>query len=393
MLKRTILGLSLALIVGFTASAQPEVEFSGFLDADVWTDFEGSFFTNHELDLGMGIGFTENVAAHVYVTMTAGSVPAGGGRAAERWGAVAFDGVDIEIGTDFGTFTVGDLVYQYGGFNYYLYKRLSMITTESFTRGIQYSLGNDMISQTLLVGAADVADEIVDIKSSYVIQGDTAGDSLTVLEEITSDSAMANVLDIGGATALSFSEAMSVGVFYGTRVDIYNGFEETGMIYAGAEFLGTFGEALALKADIGLLNLPKPEVNDDGEMVYERSMVTSFLIEPALTLDKFSTAASFFTLLDPDTLGGAAYYGLGDEMFVYVEPGYAFTDMLALGLPIEYHAFMLDNEDDDEFWLVPTFYVLPADGVQWWIWGQYAHKLDDKLDPGFGLGSELIVEF
>ncbi len=366
MLKRTILGLSLALIVGFTASAQPKVEFSGFLDADVWTDLEGSFYSNNELDLGMTLGFTENVAAHVYATVITGSVPAGEGRPSQRWASLDFDGIDIEFSTDFGTFTVGDLVYQYGGFNYYFYKRLSMITPESFTRGLQYSIGTDVFTQTVLVGSND---------------GETA---------LSMDP---NALDVGGLSNLAFTENMSLGVMYGLNVDIYDGFESSGLIYGGLEFLATAGEMLALKADIGLLNVPKvDEITADG-VEFVRSTGASFLLEPALTMGRFSTAASFFALLPPEDFDALGYYGISDELFVYVEPGYAFTDMFAFGLPVEYHAYTLDNEDDDEIWLVPTFYVLPTDGVQWWIWGQTVIPTAENGELGYALGSELIVEF
>ena len=80
-------------------------------------------------------------------------------------------------------------------------------------------------------------------------------------------------------------------------------------------------------------------------------------------------------------------------MFFYVEPGYSFTDNFAVGLPLEYHAVDMDDEDDDAFWIVPTFYIYPFENVQWWLWGQVVLPTVENADPAYGAGSEIIVEF
>jgi hypothetical protein len=59
-----------------------------------------------------------------------------------------------------GIFTIRDLAYRYGMFNYYFYKRFSMITNENFTRGIKYGNGNDKVSTELTVEISDVADSL-----------------------------------------------------------------------------------------------------------------------------------------------------------------------------------------------------------------------------------------
>ena len=43
-----IIGVYITMVM-----AGPEVSFSGYLDADVWGDLEGSYYANSELDLGM----------------------------------------------------------------------------------------------------------------------------------------------------------------------------------------------------------------------------------------------------------------------------------------------------------------------------------------------------
>jgi len=358
--------LTLGAIVAL--NAEPSVSFSGYLDSDVWTNFEGDFFSNDELDIGMSIGFTEKVSVDVYATVASGSIPAGQGGPGgtrvlgryvlgtdtvelteeySRWVAFAFDGISLTYQSSIGTFTVGDLVYQYGGFNYYFYKRSSMITPESFTRGVQYELGGEMLTQKVLVGSADE---------------DTYG-------------------DVGGATELSLGESHSVGVVYGIRGSVMRSFEDATKIYAGVSYQGALGEALSLKLDLGYQNLPGAE----------RASTFALLFEPALSLGKFSLALSYYQFIDPDDTGENF---VGEDMFVYIEPGVAFTDKFAVGLPLEVHAngAMDAFSDNGQFWVVPTAYIYPTDGVEWWVWGQVVVPFADD-DLGFGLGSEIIVEF
>lgn len=359
MKKAVMFGAALSLILTTGVVAQPTVSFSGFLDADVWTDFEGNFFANQELDVGMSVGFTESVSANLYVTMESGSVPAGGANPADRWVSVDFDGVDLTFATGFGEFTVGDLVYQFGGFNYYGYKRLSMITPENFTRGVQYTYSSEMFTQSLLTGVANV-----DMSTG----------------------------DVVGVSEISFAEEMGVSLYYGLRGSVMDGFENMGVFFGGLEFLGTFAEALEVKADVGYQSL-------GGD-----ANTFAILVEPLLTIGGFSTALSYYQFIDPDDTGANF---VGDDMFVYVEPGYAFNDYLAFGLPLEYHEGAMDEMmdasdeevEDASIWVVPTLYVYPTDGAQWWFWGGATIPLDEKdvdgadTEVGFSLGSEIIVEF
>ncbi|MFP4415699.1 MAG: hypothetical protein ACLFSB_00355 [Chitinispirillaceae bacterium] len=380
---------TLVAAMSLLVHAQPEVTFSGFLDADVVADFDGNFYANQELDVGMSLAFAENVSANLYVTMLLGRVPAGTDPVrGDRWVSVLFDGFDITFDTKIGTFSVGDLVYQYGGFNYYYYKRLSMITPESFTRGIQYSLGTEMFTQMLLVGVTDSPEELIPVDVGGVI-----------IDTVETD---VNELDLFGASGLTLADGQSVEAYYGVRFDVQEGFSEAGAVLTGLEYNGLFGDALSLKADVGYQNLP----NGD-----ERANVVTILVEPVLTLDKFSLAASFYTLVDPDSINEPgsddALFGLDDELFFYIEPGYAFTEMIAAGLPLEYHEAAIYEADDitgEEYedasiWVVPTLYVYPADGVQWWLWGGATIPVSDTdidgedTEVSFSVGSEIIVEF
>jgi len=348
-----------AVVVGVLsvmASAAPEVSFGGYLDADVWGDLAGMYYANSELDLGMSLKFSDKVAAHVYTTVNSGAIgggiPAGLGDPASRWQEMLFDGFDITFDTDYGSFAVGDLVYQFGKFNYYIYKRKSMITPESFTRGLSYSITSGMFTGQLLAGIADA-------------DGSTA--------------------DVQGVANLAFSESSSLGLYVGMQNNAMLETADGIDLYAGAEYLGAVGEMLSLKLDLGYKKLG----GEDG------LNVVSVLFEPSLSMGKFSTALTAFYCYDgdDDVMGAYDLFTLGDEMFVYVEPGYSISDMLAVGLPLEYHAVDLANEDDNQFWAVPTLYVYPTEGVEWWIWGQMVAPLMEDADLGWGVGSEIIVNF
>uniref|UniRef100_A0A7C4KHD6 Porin n=1 Tax=Anaerolinea thermolimosa TaxID=229919 RepID=A0A7C4KHD6_9CHLR len=360
----SLLGAALLAAPAMAEDEGPSVSFSGMLDADVWTDFTGKFYTNSELDLGMTAKFNDAVSAHVYATVNSmyapsgGRIPAGTAAPNERWIDFAFDGFDIEYATKFGTFTAGDLVYQFGKFNYYFYKRLSMITPESFTRGLKYSLGNDMITQTLSLGVAD---------ANY------------------------GTGDVVGTTLLSLGEDQSVEAYYGVRGDVSLDFKSAADVFVGAEYKGAFGP-LSVKADVGYKSL----------MGEDRSSTVALLLEPTLALGKFSIAASVYAFVDPDSTNYKSFMDttgvlsstnpVDDEMVIYVEPGVSVTDNFGIGLPLELHDDFLATEDDMEFWAVPTFYIYPTDKVQWWIWGSLVQPLYDA-DPFWGLGSEIIVNF
>lgn len=370
-----------ALLTWGYAHAGVSLSSGGYLDSDIWSDLKGNFYTNDELDLGTIVSFGDSgkVQAHVYTTVRGGVVPAGYGEPADRWVALLFDGVDITFTTPIGSFAVGDLAYQYGKFSYYFYKRQSMITPESFTRGLKWSLERESFSTSILAGAADTPDEILGFH--YVVQSDSAGDTLEVLTEEALASE-GNAADLGGSTTIGLGSAGSLSLYYGLRSDMKIGFKESGLVYGGLEYKASFfEEALGVKFDLGVRSLPGAE----------RATLVSLLLEPSLKVGKFSVAATYYQVIDPDETGASL---VGEDMFVYLEPGFSFTDMVAAGLPLELHANGPTSElaDNGAFWVVPTLYVYPFEKVQWWLWGQAVVPLGEG-DVGFGLGSEIIVEF
>jgi hypothetical protein len=105
---------------------------------------------------------------------------------------------------------------------------------------------------------------------------------------------------------------------------------------------------------------------------------------PATTLPS-PLADSVSTLLR----GGRATF---DDFFVYVEPGMSLNKTVSVGLPLEYHIPSLDADVGNAFWAVPTLYVYPGAGVEWWIWAQGVFPAAGG-SPDLSADSEIIFRF
>lgn len=359
-------------------SESPDFEFSGYLDSDVWTDFSGNFYTNDELDMGFSAVFSDKVSVNLYTTVAGGSVPAGTGEPGDRWVEVAFDGIDITLSTDYGKIAAGDLVYQYGSFDYYFYKRLSMITPESFARGVSWNFGNDMISQSLLIGASDDPDERSLV---YHFTDVTTHDTVSIEAESDEPVTQHNSGTIAGATEVTFGDGLhTAGLYYSVVSDMKHGFERSGVVYSGLGYSGSFRESFDMKLDYAFTSY--------GGSEYTMGL----LLEPSVTAGKFYTALSYYMFFNPDSLVGVN--PVNDDMYVYLEPGVTLNDKFEIGLPLEIHSENIDNfTEASSFWAVPTFYIYPADGIEWWIWAQSVVPFAEDGETGYALGSEIIAEF
>jgi hypothetical protein len=162
----------------------------------------------------------------------------------------------------------------------------------------------------------------------------------------------------------------------------------------GLSFDGTFG-AVKLSADAAVNYF---NTNTDPGI--------TVLVEPTYTHDKFSLATSLFLNEKGDGAKVAPNYpsqtipgAVLDRMIIYVEPGYALSDRVAIGLPLEYHDAPANNAValgyDRSLWVVPTLYIYPGSNIQWWIWGQVIKPISGLAgtDPLFFAGSELIFNF
>jgi len=351
-MKKMLTTIAAAALLGATSlSAEPEVSFSGYFDADfasgdVANIEDGEvlgYTTGLEADLALNIAFSEKVTVDFFLTMLDGTVPAMG--SGEWWPAVYFDGV---MGTwnvtDDMSLLAGDLVFGNGYFGYYFYKRSAAVISEFAFRG----LGATFNGLTLATGMA----------------GATGWGMYASYE--------AAVPDVGTITPVA---KLVLGESDG--VTSYQ---------AGVTYDLAFGD-MALAGGFG--------VNGETDM----DVGYTILIEPSIAIDVFSVAASFLYQEkgEEPSSNVPVVFNNGtsfDDMIFYIEPGMAFNDYVALGLPLEYHDPDMDNEIDASFWAVPTLYLYPADGAQVWIWGQAVVPLhEDGGDMGIYFGSELIVEF
>jgi hypothetical protein len=363
--------------LGWGQDARPSVSFSGYVDADFVTTFAGggvsdpSHLTGLEIDLTTTVTFSPRLNAVIYTTMNDGIVPAQG--AGKTWDDVNFDGATLNwLYSPKTTLYAGDLIYGTGYFNYYGHKRSAVVVGEHAVRGAGFTHGG----LTMSTGVADMG----------------AADSTGPRPSTTWSTFIKYDLALGAAGGiLTPSLKYTAGVPGATPV------------VGGLSYDGKFG-ALALSADVAA-NYYNSSF-DPGYLV---------LVEPAFSSGKFSLAGSVFYNKKGGQSGGAVMApnnpsttlpadagendSLGtkpfDDFFVYIEPGFSFSDTYAFGLPLEYHQpdLDVDGEPSEGIWVVPTFYVYPGSGVQWWLWAGVVIPTASGLDPAYSAGSEIIFKF
>lgn len=361
-----LLGASLAA----GQDAKPSVSFNGYVDADFVTTFPGGgvqdpiHTTGLEIDLTTTVTFTPRLNAVIYTTMNDGIVPAQG--AGKTWDDVNFDGATLNwLYNDKLTIYAGDLIYGTGYFNYYGNKRSAVVVGEHAARGAGLSYNG----LTVATGAANLG------------AGPTSAWSTFVKYDLA----------MGAGGTLTPSAKYTAGIPGATP------------FVGGISYDGKFG-GLSLSADVAANYYSS--AFDPGYLV---------LFEPAFASGKFSVAGSVFYNKKGGQSGGAvlapnnpattnpvdagegsiAAPKLFDDFFVYVEPGFSLSDTYALGLPLEYHQPDLDadGEPGEGIWVVPTFYVYPGSGVQWWLWAGVVIPAASGLDPVYSAGSEIIFRF
>jgi hypothetical protein len=354
--------------------AKPSIGFSGTVDADFATTFSGGGFkdpmhtTGLEIDLTTTVTFNPKLNAVIYTTMNDGIVPGQG--AGKTWDDVNFDGATLNWQFNSKTtIFVGDLIYGTGYFNYYGNKRTAVVIGEHAVRGAGFSRNG----LTVTTGAANLGAD------------STGGHPSTTWSTFVKYD-----LALSGGT-VSPSLKYTAGVPGATP------------LLAGLSFDGKFG-GLSLSADVAANYYSK--TFDPGYTV---------LFEPTFASGSFSLASTVFynkkggwsdgtnpapnnpsTTLGPDAGEGGSLTGKPlDDFFVYVEPGLSFNETYAAGLPLEYHQPDLDakGEAGEGIWVVPTFYVYPGSGVQWWLWAGVVVPLASGLDPAYSAGSEIIFKF
>jgi len=323
-----------------------EVSISGGLDADMagdWNNDESyfEFQSNNELDLTLGVQFSENVTVEAYATTVTGTLPYGGGAVEDRWGSFDFDGLTLlwDV-SDMLSLSVGDLVFYEGGPSYYTYKTYASVIPETFTRGVQF----DVSGLSFAFGSADVTG---------------AAGAPTVL-----DAYLAYTLE---------SDAFMLKPFAFTRIDQADDLA----IAAGVSTSVSAGD-LGVDATVGI------------NKVGEGDVATSILVEPSIGMGDMSVAGSFYYAILPDD--GSTVGSIPEEGYFYVEPGMSLSDGFAVGLPLEFHLGAKDV-DDESIWVVPTAYFYPAEDVEWWVWAGAVIPTYDDGETAFSIGSEVIASF
>jgi|GEM_PF-828483 len=351
-----------------TAPAAPTLSFSGYVDADFASSFgselkDPQHLTGLEVDLTTTVTFSPTVNAVLYTTMNDGAIPAQG--AGNTWAPVKFDGATLNWQYDPKTLIhVGDIINGSGYFNYYLNKRTALVVGEHALRGV----GIERDGWTVATGATGLG------------AVDTAGNPTATSQ---------------WATYVKYVYPLNEKMTLAPSLKYVGGVPGATPVNGGLSFDGSFGE-LSLSADAAL-----NYYNSDTDPGF------SVLVEPTWARGKYTVAgALYFNEKGSDpgrfapngpaqTVTGAAL----DHAFIYVEPGYAYSDRVAFGLPLEYHDAHLDVATtlgyDQSVWVVPTVYVYPGSGIQWWIWGQVITPLTGigPKDPLIFAGSELIFKF
>lgn len=341
-------------------AASPKVEFTGMLDADVVGTYDKdnkkiSYQANHEADLVANAKFSEKTSIFLGLTsyttgakdeegnsITNGATPGGGTPAndASHWDKVSFDG--IWASHEFGNglkLTGGDFAVTEGAFSYYGYKRTRLfasVMSENYFRGV----GVDFMGASLYAGADDAADSTTEVYAAYT-------------------------LEAGPATVHPFA-------FYSTNMDgITN-------VKAGLTGDYSFGPG-SVKATYGF-------VKDDG-----MDPSHTIKVEGSVAFGKISVAGTAYYAITSDEKPSAL--SVPEEAFYYVEPDYAFSDLISAGPALELHTFAKDV-DDSQVWILPNLYINPAAGMQFVFWaGPTIYLGDNAPDPTISLGSELIASF
>jgi hypothetical protein len=368
----TVPALLLALLpLAAGAQGRPSIQFNGTVDADFATSFAPGGFsdpvhnTGLEIDLTTTVTFSPKLNAVIQTTMNDGIVPAQG--AGRTWDDVNFDGVAVNWQySDKTRITIGDITEGTGYFNYYGNKRSAMVVGEFNLRG-----------------------------ASFTRSGFTLSTGATNLGQL--DSTGAGIPTNAWATFLKYDLNLGTGGLLTPSLKYTAGIPGSALINAGLSYEATFG-SLTLSTDVAV----NADATGDEDVGY------ALLFEPGWSSGNFSLAGTVFykdaganpaanaptATLPPDAGEGSFLPAKAlDDVIVYLEPGLTLSKHYAVGLPLEYHDPSTRASNDDYVAVVPTFYVYPGSGVQWWLWAGAAMPLASGSDPSFRAGSELIFRF
>ena len=331
----------------------PTFHIEGEMNLDVWGDQHGEYYNNDDSKLFFFGHISDHLTVTVGLALGLGGIPTGAGAPDDRWFTPEYWGTwltweEAMAGLDL---CVGDVVYQFGTFNYYLFKTASIIAPETFLRGVQATKELGETELNLFLGPKD-----------------------------------ANGI---------FGTALACKVPLGSHhsMELYSAFDwnqagKTTPFWAGLEYTGCWGDRWELKADVGVAGDVEAEGVDEA---------TTVLIESSVRMsERVSLTGTLYYQEDEAYIWGDQDAGVREfgDLFLYIEPGVSLGEHCALGLPIEYHEFDRDVEDDEQFWLVPTVYLYPQDECEIRLWGMRSKPLGgEDTDANFSAGMEIIAAF
>ncbi|MCB9496768.1 MAG: hypothetical protein H6686_07790 [Fibrobacteria bacterium] len=357
-----IRSLTTSALVGacFAASVAnaAEVTFSGSVDAGTLVGLDTladapMYSHNVEANLTANIKFSDAVSAQLYGAALAGAVPTvGASGAAGRWPGFAFDGATLTWAIDEDmTLVVGDVVVGKGSIGYYALKRYTGGARTEAVQGASFTAGG----LTVYAGNPDIQDDVTAIGASYMA---------------------------------TLAEGMTLEPF----ADITTGISKNLPWTAGAQFKGEFGPlSLGLTGSVFGADNRKDSVLDDPETDPDESMPFaatkhaigfSVVAEPNLSFGDFSlsNAVVFAPKAEATAKGeapeysfpirhGRTYDAIGEDLIVYTEPGYKFSDLVAVGFAVEYKDTDMSKDKTENTSFTPNLYLYPVEDALITVYG------------------------
>ncbi|MCK9181761.1 MAG: hypothetical protein M0P13_02615 [Fibrobacteraceae bacterium] len=283
----------------------------------------------------------------------------------------AYDGAFVQYtASDKLSVKIGDMTYAEGAFRYYDYddtgdNAIGMI--DHGVRGVEVDYAGLTVGLGLGTDDDDCQEETVDSL------GVSEGGGCT-----TYDVHAAYDLAFAGQTIRPYVNYKSYQVANGNA------------LRAGVVATLAFGDKVNLQAVYGLYSNSLKE--DSPKMSH------TLAVEPELTLGKFSLkATAFYAILDDDD---PTPIDVPEYMFGYVEPGFAVTDLLTIGLPVEYHTMSLDDDADlGQVFVGPKVYLAPTGKLSFEAYARAFIPTGDDYkdinsdDPYYGAGASFSLTF
>ena len=350
-----------------TSAANMEVKFSGEVEFDAYTgDVLNDEDLNHSyastFDLNVEVKFNEKWSAFV-------GLEADGETDSP---AAVYNGAYVQYQpADFFAVKLGDLTFSEGAFNaYYGYDDPADNAAgmkEHDIRGLEIDLAGLVLGFGFGRGDNDFADDegakVYDIHAAYDF-------------------------DIAGQHLRPFVDYKS---FQTAQHNEFHAGVEAGLNIGGFGFRAVYG----FHADY---------LGDDGDVVDGQdwtSTAHAFLVEPTFEVGMFDIkTTAFYAIVDRgDAAEDASDLDNGEipeYFFVYAEPAFKLAEFIKLGIPVEYHANTMDDDDDSAatFDVGARAYITPVENLEITAFGMVDVPVqDNEDDTALRFGLETVFSF